>query len=170
MHSLGRLWQLGFSGLVLVLCATIWVSGVVTASAQGVEEERVRQGEAKFQEVCGACHTIGRGVRVGPDLEGVTERREEEWLKVHIQSPSVQHQQNDPISVANREQYGIQMPDLGLTTQQVEAVIAYLKTGETVSAGIPSLYGPTLVAGVLAIVGLTLLGLRVGTKKVEARP
>ncbi len=133
--------------------------------AQSAEE-----GETVFSQRCVACHTIGDGVKIGPDLEGVTERREESWLKVHILSPSVQHDQNDPTSVANREQYGLQMPDLGLSEQQVEDVIAYLKTAETAPTDIPDLYAPTLAAGAIIIILLTVLGLRFGTKRVEVRP
>ena len=33
---------------------------------------RNREGEGLFIKGCAACHSIGDGVRVGPDLEGVT--------------------------------------------------------------------------------------------------
>jgi cytochrome c1 len=100
---------------------------------------------------------------------GVTERREESWLKVQIQFPSVQLEQNDPIAMALLEEFGLPMPDLGLTEQQVEAVIAYLETAETEPTAIPAKYIPTLVIGILAIVGITLIGLIAGTKRVEVR-
>jgi len=153
-----------------LLLAAIWASAATSASTQGEGEERVLQGEAIFGQTCAVCHTIGRGVLVGPDLEGVTGRRQESWLKVQIQSPSVHRAQNDPIAKANLEKFGIPMPDLGLTSQQVEAVIAYLGTARTASVAIPAQYAPTLAIGVLAIVGITLIGLIVGTKRVEVRP
>jgi mono/diheme cytochrome c family protein len=127
------------------------------------------EGQVLFSQRCVSCHTVGAGVKIGPDLKGVTERREEAWLTTQILAPS-QHDENDPISVANREQYGLQMPDLTLTEQQVGDVIAYLKTATTAPTVIPVLYAPTLAAGVLVIIVLTLLGLRFGTKKVEVRP
>ncbi len=46
-----------------------------TAIYQPAEE-----GETIFQAQCAACHTIGGGPLVGPDLLGVTERRENDWL------------------------------------------------------------------------------------------
>lgn len=174
MHWRRRLWERGLVvwllGLGFVLLGAIWALGATSAGAQTQGAERVQQGARIFQQTCAACHTIGAGVRVGPDLQGVTERRQESWLKVHIQSPSVHHNQNDPISVANRQQFGLPMPNLGLTDQEVEALIAHLGAGKPAPEAIPALYVPTLGAGVLAIVALTLLALRVATKKVEVRP
>src|SRR4051794_22190846 len=37
-------------------------------------------GEYAFTNHCAACHTIGGGDRVGPDLRGVSERRDHAWL------------------------------------------------------------------------------------------
>ena len=162
----------GFLVLALILGVFIWSLSPAIAVAQGPDEAQVLRGEEKFQQSCAVCHTIGEGVRIGPDLKGVTERREEQWLKTHILSPSVQHKENDPISAANREEYGMQMPDLGLNEQEVEAVIAYLKTGNVAgktSSNIPTEYGLTLALSALAIVGFTVIGLRFGTKKVEVR-
>ena len=158
---------------IVVLVAIVGLSimtSIATASAAPLGQAASEAaGEATFGQICGACHTIGGGTRVGPDLQGVVDRREEAWLKVHILNPSVHHEQNDPTSVANREQYGLQMPDLGLTESQVEAVIAYLKATITAPSVTPTLYAPTLGAGVLAIVLITMLGLYVGRKKVEVR-
>ena len=127
-------------------------------------------GQSIFEQKCKSCHTIGQGVLVGPDLQGVTTRREESWLRVQIKSPSVHRAQNDPISMGNLAKFGIPMPYLGLTEQQVEAVIAYLKNAEPAPVSTPAQYLPTLAIGMLAIVGLTLIGLIAGTKRVEVRP
>ncbi len=126
-------------------------------------------GREIFQENCQVCHSIGGGKVVGPDLKDVTERREESWLKVQIQFPSVHLEQNDPIAMALLEEFRLPMPDLGLTEQQVEAVIAYLETAEIGQAAIPAKFIPTLVIGILVIVGITLIGLIAGTKRVEVR-
>lgn len=170
MHNRERLWQVRLArALVLLFFAAMWVFTTPSVSAQGEKDGPTLQGKTIFGQSCSTCHTVGRGKLVGPDLEGVTTRREEPWLRVQIKSPSVHRTQNDLIARSNFEKYGIRMPDLGLTDQQVEAIIAYLKTAEPAPKSIPAQYFPTLAIGVLAIVGLTLIGLIAGTKKVEIR-
>lgn len=170
MHNQGNPWPLRFvGGMGLLLASAIWVFTSANVSAQGDSGDAVLQGKTTFGQSCSTCHTIGRGKLVGPDLQGVTTRREQLWLRAQIKSPSVLRTQDDPIARSNFEKFGIRMPDLGLTDQQVEAVIAYLKTAEPAPASTPSQYFPTLAAGILAIVGLTLIGLIAGTKKVEVR-
>ena len=43
-------------------------------------------GEQLFQTTCFACHTIGGGRLVGPDLAGVHELRSQEWLEQFVLS------------------------------------------------------------------------------------
>ncbi|MFN8524514.1 MAG: c-type cytochrome [Chloroflexota bacterium] len=149
------------AGLLLTMGAPPIAAAPTNQSAQ--------EGQQIFQQTCSACHSIGGGARVGPDLQGVTGRREAAWLKVHIQTPSVHHAQNDPVSVANREKHGLPMPDLGLSEQQVASVIASLGAGSTASAEAPPLYLPTLATALLALVALTFVGLKAGSKQVEVR-
>ncbi len=171
MHNRRSLWQGSLAkGLGLLFFAALWVFTATNIGAQGDKEDNVLQGKAIFGQNCSTCHTMGRGVLVGPDLQGVTAKREESWLRVQIKAPSVLRAQNDPIARSNFEKFGIRMPDLGLTEQQVEAVIAYLKTAEPAPVSTPAQYFPTLAIGMLAIVGLTLIGLIAGTKRVEVRP
>jgi mono/diheme cytochrome c family protein len=171
MRSQRSLGQWGFAGgLYFVLVAVVWMLVETGASAQTEAEELAQRGQAIFQNNCAACHTVGAGVLVGPDLAGVTERREKAWLTVHIMTPSVHHDADDPIAVALREQFGMRMPDLGLTQAETEAVIAYLQAAEAVHPALPALLVPTLAAGLVAAAALTALALRAGRKKVEVRP
>jgi len=43
-------------------------------------------GEQVFNTTCFACHTIGGGRLIGPDLAGVHEKRSQEWLEKFIKS------------------------------------------------------------------------------------
>ncbi len=150
----------------LIIGVAIAFHQVALAAPPAVSPE---EGQVLFSQRCVSCHTVGAGVKIGPDLKGVTERREEPWLTTQILAPS-QHDETDPDVVANRKIYPTRMPDLRLTEQQVDDLIAYLKTDPTLPTVIPDLYGPALAAGALVIIALTLLGLRFGTKKVEVRP
>ncbi|MAG22639.1 MAG: cytochrome c [Nitrospinaceae bacterium] len=130
-------------------------------------------GQQIFQSLCTACHTIGEGRSVGPDLAGVTTRREEDWLKRQIKDPEGLIEENDPIAMQLlQESDNIPMVSLGLGDEEVAAVIAYLKSIEQqtdVVVGLPSQYVPTVLIGIVVLIILTLVGLRVGKKKVDVR-
>ena len=81
-----------------------------------------------FQSRCGACHTIGNGDRVGPDLAGVTSRRDHEWLRRYLTDPSRMRAEGDPIAQALFEKYNrVPMPNLGLSSVDVAALLSYLE-------------------------------------------
>ncbi len=130
-------------------------------------------GQEIFQSLCAACHTIGKGKLVGPDLAGVTSRREESWLKRQIKEPDTLIAENDPIAMQLlQEADNVPMPPAELSDEEVVAVIAYLKSTEqqeNVAVGLPSQYMPTMIISIVVLIGLTLIGLRVGSKKVDVR-
>ena len=130
-------------------------------------------GQQIFESLCTACHTIGKGKLIGPDLAGVTSRREEGWLKRQILEPQVLLAENDPIATQLlQESNNIPMVPLGLSEADAIAVIAYMKSTEqlaNVVTGVPSQYRPTVFISILVLIGLTLIGLRVGRKEVDVR-
>lgn len=89
------------------------------------------KGKALFEENgCNACHTLGGGKKLmGPDLKGVTARREEGWLTRFIVEPDVVLEEGDPIAVKLVEEAdGNEMPNLDLNAEQAADIIAFLKT------------------------------------------
>jgi protein SCO1/2 len=84
-------------------------------------------GQALFKKMCAPCHTIGVGDRVGPDLRGVTTRRDEAWLESFIQNPSKMRAKQDPIALALAAEYpAVRMPAVGLAPADAADLISYL--------------------------------------------
>src|SRR5262249_34990980 len=76
---------------------------------------------------CTSCHTYGRGVKVGPDLKGVTERRPRLWLLSFIRSSSRMIQSGDPVAVDLFAKFKRErMPDWSdLSPEQITAILDY---------------------------------------------
>lgn len=121
------LWLLPLGFLILALAAF-----PSRAGAQDISE-----GERLFTaKGCTACHNIGGGPLVGPDLQGVTDRRDIEWLRSFIVAPDQMLASGDPIATGLLAEYNnVAMPNMGLSAAEVEDVIAYLAT--TSQAGAP---------------------------------
>ena len=109
-----------------VSLTALWF-GVITpgASAQSSQADQARE---TFENVCAPCHTIGGGRLVGPDLEGVSERRSEEWLISFVQHSQELVGAGDPDAVAIFEEYnGIPMPDQPFSDQEVRGILEYIR-------------------------------------------
>jgi cytochrome c2 len=86
-------------------------------------------GQALFKKMCAPCHTIGVGDRVGPDLRGVTARRERAWLSDFIQNPARLRALHDPVAMALAETFpAVRMPVLGIAHQDAADLISFLDT------------------------------------------
>ncbi len=95
------------------------------------------RGRYMFGRHCAACHTIGHGDKIGPDLLGVTNVRDREWLARFIATPDLVLAQKDPIATALFEKYKqVQMPNLREADEDVKAIIDFLarSTAEPSSA------------------------------------
>jgi len=122
----------GFSLAATVLfVGSIMVAGVLLRP----DVAQAKTGEELFQSGCNACHTIGGGRLVGPDLLGVSERRTEEWLVEFVQHSQAMVEAGDPIAVEVFEEHNkIAMPDQALTKAEILAVMEYAKTPHVIGA------------------------------------
>jgi cytochrome c2 len=85
---------------------------------------------------CAACHSIGGGKMIGPDLMGITKRRTNEWLVQFIQSSGKLIKSGDADAVGVFKQFNnIPMPDNALTVDQVNQILNYID-GSAGSIGI----------------------------------
>jgi protein SCO1 len=86
-------------------------------------------GQYAFSTHCAPCHSIGQGVKVGPDLAGVTRTRDHDWLARFIVAPAKMVADGDPAAVALFEKYKpLQMPNLDLSAADAKAIIQYMTT------------------------------------------
>jgi len=93
------------------------------------------EGEDIFKATCAACHTIGKGRLVGPDLKNITEKRSPDWLVTFIQSSQTVIKRGDADAVAIYKEYSnLLMPDNALSTTQANAVIKYIKAASSGSS------------------------------------
>ena len=81
-------------------------------------------GQSLFLKACASCHTIGKGDLVGPDLKGLTARRDRAWLVRYMMTPSLMLAQQDPIALELDAKYqNATMPYLGLKEPDVASVM-----------------------------------------------
>lgn len=85
------------------------------------------KGEALFLKACSACHTIGMGDHIGPDLEGVGKRREMGWLIDYLMAPDVLRKRGDPIALSIGSRFkGVSMPNLSLSKRDAQDLVSYI--------------------------------------------
>lgn len=106
--------------------ASAGLAGVVSSETEGAAPVEL-PGQALFAKACATCHTVGKGRRIGPDLAGVTARRERDWLQRFIRAPAAMHAAEDPIAVQLAAEFpAVRMPNLQLSVADVSDVLTYL--------------------------------------------
>lgn len=86
------------------------------------------RGEILFKARCAACHTVGGGDAIGPDLSGIATRRDHGWLVRYVAEPDVLLAQGDATARALFARYkSVRMPNLELSTSEAETVLGYVE-------------------------------------------
>ncbi len=113
-----------------------WLNGWASSSpvaASNVDYAKAAQidlsdkGRYIFATFCAACHTIGHGDKIGPDLQGVTNVRDKAWLERFINTPDKVLAEKDPIAVALFEKYKqVRMPNLNMAPVDLKNLMDFL--------------------------------------------
>ena len=100
---------------------------------------------AYFDQNCSACHTIGTGASVGPDLKNVTQRAPRHWLVEFIHDPEAKIAAKDPyaIKIVADSQGVVMTPSPDVTEEFGEALLEYIDQ----QSGVPAATAATLLAG-----------------------
>jgi protein SCO1 len=105
-----------------------WRDVLPTQSYADARPINLKTGQYVYETRCGACHSIGEGDKVGPDLAGVTARRDHAWLSRYVRIPDVMLAEGDPTATALFKKYNeVRMPNLRLSSAEVQAVLSYLE-------------------------------------------
>jgi nitrite reductase (NO-forming) len=107
------------------------------ATASGPADPDAARAKLLFESKCVACHTIGQGPKIGPDLRGVTSRRTDLWLSHWLQSPETMLAKDDSAK-AMLKRFTIPMPNQDLTPQDIEALLKFFHWAEEAAAHAPA--------------------------------
>jgi nitrite reductase (NO-forming) len=94
------------------------------ASANPTDKDAVAAKQA-FESKCLACHSIGQGKKLGPDIAGVTGRRTDAWLRQWLKSPEKMLQSDADAIAMLKEHNNIPMPNQGLSDLEINQYLAY---------------------------------------------
>jgi nitrite reductase (NO-forming) len=104
------------------------------ASATPSDPEAVK-GKVAFESKCLACHSMGLGPKMGPDIAGVTKRRNEEWLARWLKSPEQMLKTDADAQTMLKQFNNVPMPNQNLTDAEVKQYIAYFRWFDAQPAG-----------------------------------
>lgn len=103
--------------------------GPITSVSLGseVNMELAAEGEVVYNQMCLACHRIGKKF-IGPAPNGILERRTPEWVMNMILAPE-QMVKEDPLAKELLIEFnGSPMANQSLTEEQARAVLEYFRT------------------------------------------
>ena len=106
------------------------------------------KGESIFVQTCKACHTIGQGKLIGPDLYDVHNRRTETWIKKFVKSSQSVINSGDETAVNLFNEFNrTVMPNQPFSDDEIKEILIYIKdkTEMVKLAGGPVIAIPTPV-------------------------
>jgi len=107
---------------------------ISSAKATPTDPQAAR-GKLAFESKCLACHSIGQGKKLGPDVAGVTKTRSVEWLARWLKEPEKMLQTDATAKAMLKEYNNIPMPNQNLTDAEVREYIKYFQWYDAQPAG-----------------------------------
>ena len=114
-----------------------WLTGWKKAPAKAANYasapklRSIPRGEQIYRTRCVSCHSLtGNEVAdtLGPDLLGVTQKREMQWLLDWLKAPDQMLKKKDPIAMALYKKYNnLAMPNMRLNKEEALTLLDYIK-------------------------------------------
>jgi glucose/arabinose dehydrogenase/mono/diheme cytochrome c family protein len=96
------------------------------------DASQILKGKELFEKQCSTCHNFNEDA-IGPNLSGLTRQIETQWIKEFINNPAQAIEAKDPRALEQLAKYKSQMPGFpDLTDQDIDALISYMHTFETI--------------------------------------
>ena len=92
---------------------------------------RADAGKELFEKQCTSCHTVGGGDGAGPDLKGVAAKHPADWLVRVITEPDKLAADKDPAQLELVKKFGMEMPNLGISRDDAQKIVAFLGGGSS---------------------------------------
>jgi len=107
-----------------------YAASPLPAPGTPVDDVLADLGADVFRARCSACHAVAGEAKLGPNLSGVTRRRDLPWIRAMILRPDSMTA-DDPVASALKAEYGVQMLVTGeVTPAHVRAVIEFLRRAD----------------------------------------
>ncbi len=102
---------------------------------EGIDETLAASGKAIVDMKCTACHQLNDKRLVGPGFQGVTSRREPEWIMNMITNVDVMLD-NDPQAQALLEECLTRMPNQNISADEARSILEFMRKNDLEKAGI----------------------------------
>jgi len=104
------------------------------ASATPTDPDAVA-GKQAFESKCLACHSVGGGRKLGPDVAGVTKRRDQAWLARWLKEPEKMLQTDAAAKAMLKEYNNVPMPNQSLSDAEIRQYLKYFQWIDAQPAG-----------------------------------
>ena len=103
--------------------------GPITAItlAPEIDEALAKKGEEVYNQMCLACHRVGKKF-IGPAPNGILERRSPEWVMNMILNPELMIKEDALAKELLQEFNGAPMANQGLTEAQARSILEFFRT------------------------------------------
>lgn len=106
----------------------------ISATRTPGDPEAVK-GKMAFESKCLACHSIGQGRKLGPDLAGVTKRRTISWLAKWLKAPEKMLESDVDAQAMLKQAGGLPMPNQNLSDAEIHQYIRYFQWADEQAGG-----------------------------------
>ena len=96
-----------------------------------IDVARQKEGRKLYNNLCASCHKLDRKL-IGPALAGVTERRENDWLKAWIKNNAALRASGDrdAIAIFNEYNRSVMSAFPQLSDTQIDDILYYTEVGD----------------------------------------